>query len=114
MIKVYHIYTGVTNPSSTDTTSTTASTATDSVICWTCLGLTVNTAGEYTITCCIGIQDGNIIIRLYYLRMHYCVIQSFGRIFISLKSTLPPALGGCLLPSTLISSCTVTTVLIII
>ena len=50
MIRVYH--TGVTNPSSTDTTSTTASTATDSVICWTCLGLTVNIAGEYMITCC--------------------------------------------------------------
>ena len=50
MIRVYH--TGVTNPSSTDITSTTASTATDSVIC---LGLTVNIAGEYMITCCINI-----------------------------------------------------------
>lgn len=48
MIRVYH--TGVTNPSSTDTTSTTASTATDSVICWTCFGLTVNIAGEYIMT----------------------------------------------------------------
>ena len=53
MIRVYH--TAVTNPSSTDTTSTTASTATEYVICWTCLGLTVNTAGEYMITRCIGI-----------------------------------------------------------
>ena len=44
MIRVYH--TAVTNPSSTDTTSTTASTATEYVICWTCLGLTVNTAGN--------------------------------------------------------------------
>ena len=51
MIRVYH--TPVTNPSSTDTASTTASTAvTESVICWTCLGLTVSTAGKYMITCC--------------------------------------------------------------
>ena len=53
MIRVYH--TPVTNPSSTDTASTTASTAvTESVICWTCLGLTVSTAGKYMITCCTG------------------------------------------------------------
>ena len=60
MIRVYH--TPVTNPSSTDTASTTASTAvttastavTESVICWTCLALTVSTAGKYMITCCTG------------------------------------------------------------
>ena len=47
MIKVYH--SPVTDPSSTDTTSTTASTAaaTDTVICWTCLGLTVKTGKKH-------------------------------------------------------------------
>ena len=49
MIRVYH--TPVTNPSSTDTASTAV---TESVICWTCLGLTVSTAGKYMITCCTG------------------------------------------------------------
>ena len=45
MIKVYH--TPVTDPSSTDTTSTTASTAIDTVICWTCLGLTIKTSKKH-------------------------------------------------------------------
>ena len=40
MIRVYH--TPVTDPSSTDTTSTTTA-ATDTIICWTCLGITVST-----------------------------------------------------------------------
>ena len=53
MVRVYH--TPVTNRSSTDTASTTASTAvTESVICWTCLGLTVSTVGKYMIICCTG------------------------------------------------------------
>ena len=64
MIRVYH--TPVTNPSSTDTASTTASTAvTESVICWTCLGLTVSTTGKYMITCYTGKMHGNAIISLY-------------------------------------------------
>ena len=41
MIRVYH--TPVTDLSSTDTTSTTTATTTDTVICWTCLGITVST-----------------------------------------------------------------------
>ena len=46
MIKVYH--TPVTYSSSTDTTSTTASTAANNtVICWTCLGLTVKTGKKH-------------------------------------------------------------------
>ena len=53
MIRVYH--TPVTNPSSTDTSSSTTTTAvTDSVICWTCLGLTVST-GKYMIIYVTGI-----------------------------------------------------------
>ena len=54
MIRVYH--TPVTNPSSTDTSSTTATTAViDTVICWTCLGLTVST-GRYTIMYLVSVS----------------------------------------------------------
>ena len=51
MIRVYH--TPVTDPSSTDTTSTAAAATTDTVICWTCLGITVST-GKYSY--CVYIQ----------------------------------------------------------
>ena len=44
MIRVYH--TPVTGPSSTDATSTTTATS-DTVICWTCLGITVSTGKQY-------------------------------------------------------------------
>lgn len=63
MIKVYH--TPVTDPSSTDSTSTTASTAaTNTVICWTCLGLMVKTGKEYILA-----------IRTYTINIHTVYMQ---------------------------------------
>ena len=56
MIRVYH--TPVTDPSSTDTASTTNAT-TDTIICWTCLGITVST-GKLYLLC---IRTYNIIVK---------------------------------------------------
>ena len=75
MIRVYH--TPVTDPSSTDTASTAAATTTDTVICWTCLGITVSTGKEYLL--CIQYNSQMELNTMYYqdIRNVYVFIQQY-------------------------------------